>query len=98
MGCIDCGEEHHTDRYFNPEASIIFCTLPCGSCVLGGCLNRKCMLSQTYTKSSLWSAYKGVDRVHVGRREPSMALLDQSNNAFRNNVGFGVRCIRRDCL
>jgi hypothetical protein len=36
-GCLNCGEEHHTDSYFNPDASSSFRALSCGGCITGKC-------------------------------------------------------------
>ena len=36
-GCLNCGEEHHTDLYFNPDASSSFRALSCGGCITGKC-------------------------------------------------------------
>jgi hypothetical protein len=89
-GCDDCGEEHHTDRYFDPEASSTFRALQCGSCLAGKCDDDKCVFSQAYTEGSSWSAYESVDKVFVGGRELSTAL-NPANNAFKTDFLFGCQ-------
>ena len=34
-GCYRCGERHHTDKYFDPDASISFRALTCRECLWG---------------------------------------------------------------
>ncbi|KAL7549524.1 hypothetical protein ACHAWF_012786, partial [Thalassiosira exigua] len=90
-GCNDCGEEHHTDRYFDPDASETFRELSCGECSGGAtCEDGKCVFSQTYTEGSSWHAYESVDRVFVGARELSSAL-NPANSAFEADFLFGCQ-------
>jgi hypothetical protein len=90
-GCDECGEEHHTDRYFDPDASSTFRALPCGSCLAGKCDDDdKCVFSQAYTEGSSWSAYESVDKVFLGGREFSTAL-NPVNNAFKTDFLFGCQ-------
>jgi len=35
-GCKNCGEKHHTDKYFDPDASKTFRSLTCSECLWGG--------------------------------------------------------------
>lgn len=46
-GCINCGEEHHTDAYFDPDESSTFHALTCGECQSASCAQGKCMFSQS---------------------------------------------------
>ena len=89
-GCDNCGEEHHTDRYFDPDASSTFRALPCGSCIAGKCEGGRCVFSQSYTEGSSWSAYESVDKVFVGGRELSTAL-NPANSAFKADFLFGCQ-------
>ena len=58
-GCDSCGEEHHTDPYFDPDLSDTFRPLTCQECQLGAnCKNHQCTFSQSYTEGSSWEAYQ----------------------------------------
>lgn len=46
-GCTNCGEDHHTDPYFDPDASSTFHALKCTECQSGTCLKGKCVFSQS---------------------------------------------------
>jgi heat shock protein HslJ len=46
-GCINCGEEHHTDKYFDPDESSTFHALTCTECQSASCLKGKCVFSQS---------------------------------------------------
>ena len=59
-GCEGCGEEHHTDRYFDPEASTTFIALTCDQCHAAQCEVDRCVFSQTYTEGSSWHAYESI--------------------------------------
>ena len=79
-GCVNCGEEHHTDKYFDPDVSSTFRALTCNECLSGRCSSErqqqhgqdgvsndeKCVFSQAYTEGSSWSAYESMDKVFVG--------------------------------
>jgi len=66
-GCDNCGEEHHTDPYFDPDHSETQKTLSCDKCEAGAkCTAKRCQLSQSYTEGSSWKAYQVNDKVWVG--------------------------------
>ena len=46
-GCLNCGEEHHTDPLFDPDESSTFHALTCSECQSASCLKGKCVFSQT---------------------------------------------------
>ena len=89
-GCEGCGEEHHTDRYFDPEASTTFIALTCDQCHAAQCEVDRCIFSQTYTEGSSWHAYESIDKVFVGGRELSSAL-NPINNSFKTDFLFGCQ-------
>ena len=46
-GCLNCGEEHHTDPVFDPDESSTFHALTCSECQSASCLKGKCVFSQS---------------------------------------------------
>jgi len=67
VGCNKCGEEYHTDKYFDPTKSSTFKELGCGQCQRGAyCSNKQCSFSQSYTEGSSWHAIQVVDKFYVG--------------------------------
>ena len=46
-GCDNCGEEHHTDRHFDPDLSSTFHALNCMECQAANCMKGKCIFSQS---------------------------------------------------
>lgn len=68
--CVKCGEQHHTDEYFDPAQSHTFEKLTCGYCtedVNERCSpKRECKLSQSYAEGSSWSAYQASDMFFCG--------------------------------
>ena len=90
--CQNCGEEHHTDKYFDPDASTTFRALTCNECQTGECSKKQdqCVFSQTYTEGSSWHAYESMDKVFVGGKELSSSL-NPINNAFKTNFPFGCQ-------
>jgi len=89
-GCENCGEEHHTDKYFDYEASTTFRKLSCGQCNAAQCEDNSCIFSQTYTEGSSWSAFESIDKVFVGGKELSSAL-NPINNSFKTDFLFGCQ-------
>ncbi|KAL9186464.1 hypothetical protein ACHAXT_005702 [Thalassiosira profunda] len=89
-GCKNCGEEHHTDKYFDPEASTTFRALTCDECHAAQCEKGQCIFSQTYTEGSSWHAYEAVDKVFVGGR-PLSTALNPINNSFKTDFLFGCQ-------
>eukprot|EP00804_Cyclotella_cryptica_P002130 CCRYP_006541-RA/>CCRYP_006541-RA protein AED:0.04 eAED:0.04 QI:235/1/1/1/0.83/0.71/7/828/1739 len=87
-GCNGCGEEHHTDKFFDPDESSTFHALTCSECQSATCLKGKCVFSQSYTEGSSWHAFEAVDKVFLGGRDPSDAL-SPINNSFKTDFLFG---------
>ena len=54
--CEGCGEEYHTDKYYDPEKSQTFRQIGCGSDCTGSCQRNKCIFSQSYSEGSSWTA------------------------------------------
>lgn len=89
VGCDNCGEEHHTDAYFDPSKSSTFHTLQCNECQATTCnSNRKCVFSQSYTEGSSWSAYQVSDRFFCGSNNYSNDPVD---NSFAIPFMFGCQ-------
>ncbi len=89
-GCQDCGEDHHTDAYFDPDMSETFHVLQCRECRYESrCESFKsseleginademtttlpenvCMVRQSYTEGSSWTAYQARDMVFCGGKD-----------------------------
>lgn len=97
VGCENCGEEHHTDKYFNPSASSTFVQIPCAECHgLSRCKTtdeqgERCVFSQGYTEGSSWSAYQVKDRFFVGGNDFETAPRDPIDNSFATEFMFGCQ-------
>ena len=99
-GCEGCGEEHHTDPYFDPAASATFQALGCAECrgpeskcvgaTGAGGEGGRCVFSQSYTEGSSWFAYESVDKVFIGAKQLSSAL-NPINNSFKTDFLFGCQ-------
>lgn len=96
-GCAGCGEEHHTDPYFDPAASTTFRALSCAQCVAaqcakpsGGFPGGSCVFSQVYTEGSSWYAYESVDRVFVGPKDAASAA-DPRHDPYKADFLFGCQ-------
>ena len=86
-GCVNCGEEHHTDKYFDQDASSTFRALTrkasrdgpkeCQGSV--ECIRGQCILSQTYTEGSSWEAFQAIDKLFVGGKQLTSALRTRSD-------------------
>lgn len=92
-GCLGCGEEHHTDKYFDQDASSTFRPLHCKAVPnrpkkecqgAANCLNGKCILSQTYTEGSSWEAFQAVDKLFVGGKQLTNTALSGDSYGKRN--------------
>lgn len=89
-GCDNCGEEHHTDKYFDPDASSTFRALTCSECQSSSCSSDRCVFSQTYTEGSSWHAYESIDKVFVGGKDVKDSM-DPKNHAFKSDFLFGCQ-------
>lgn len=90
-GCENCGEEHHTDPYYDPDLSETFQALGCYKCQLGAiCKDRRCYFSQAYTEGSSWEAYQVEDMVYLGGRD-MLAMADRRNTDYAVPFMFGCQ-------
>eukprot|EP00956_Cyclotella_meneghiniana_P003451 scaffold4187_cov55-Cyclotella_meneghiniana.AAC.4 len=81
-GCSNCGEEHHTDAYFDPDLSSTFHALTCGECQSASCVQD--------TEGSSWHAFEAVDVVFLGGRDPQDAT-NPIHNSFKTDFLFGCQ-------
>jgi hypothetical protein len=73
-GCNDCGEDYHTDPFFDPSLSNTFEYLKCGGCASeGSCMSQddRCSLRQSYAEGSSWSALQARDSFFCSDNHPS---------------------------
>jgi len=92
VGCKNCGEEHHTDRYFDPKISTSFESVDCKQCQQATCNKEgRCVFSQSYTEGSSWQAYQVRDQYFIGGNDPQTAPLDPSDRAFSIPFMFGCQ-------
>jgi len=103
-GCRDCGEEHHTDKNFDPESSKTFNPLPCDRCLWGAqCTPIRvetnstidvmgCVFSQSYTEGSSWQAYQVNDMVYFGGKDV-LSAADPTDHRFSVEFMFGCQIV-----
>lgn len=93
VGCKNCGEDHHTDSFFDPSKSSTFHALNCDECGdHAQCNNKKqCTFSQSYTEGSSWSAYQARDRFFVGSSDVNTGPVDPIDNSFAIPFMFGCQ-------
>jgi Xylanase inhibitor N-terminal len=90
-GCENCGAQHHTDPYFDPDLSQTFRYRQCHQCELGAtCKDDKCYFSQKYTEGSSWEAYQADDLVYLGGRD-MLAKEDPRNTNYAIDFMFGCQ-------
>ncbi len=105
-GCIDCGEDHHTDPYFDPDKSKTFTPLSCNECRYEAkCapvgnefegrgvtqnLKNACMVAQSYTEGSSWAAYQAKDMLFCGGRDV-LSAADPLDQRFSVDFVFGCK-------
>jgi len=83
VGCDKCGEEHHTDLYFDPTKSSTFHQPSCkakecsGPSKCGG--SDQCVFGQSYAEGSSWKAYESYDQFAIGGNTE-----DDGNNAIHS--------------
>ena len=78
-GCNDCGEDYHTDPFFDPSLSDTFEYLKCGGCVSqGSCTSHgdQCFLRQSYLEGSSWSAFQARDSFFCGLEDYDVDPMD----------------------
>jgi len=104
-GCNDCGEEHHTDKNFEPDSSRTFHPLTCDECLYGAqCVQLSvqeatnvsapfgCVFSQSYTEGSTWQAFQVNDNVFFGGRDV-LSAADPTDHRFSVNFMFGCQTL-----
>jgi len=94
VGCNKCGEEHHTDKYFDPNLSSTFHQ---NSCSKTECVSNKshcgakdqCTFGQSYAEGSSWHAYESIDKFSVGGN-----TQEDGNNAIHSvfSIDFMFGC------
>lgn len=90
-GCENCGEEHHTDSYFDPGLSSSFRALTCNNCQLGAiCKAFKCVITQSYTEGSSWEAYQVQDLLYLGGND-ILASVNPSSQSYGIPFMFGCQ-------
>jgi len=97
VGCKNCGEEHHTDSYFDPSKSSTFRQLNCDECEGTSRCQKdpksgdRCVFNQSYTEGSSWSAYQAKDRFFCGSNDVNTAPTDRIDNSFATPFMFGCQ-------
>lgn len=90
-GCDNCGEEHHTDPYYDPGMSLTFTPLSCSRCALGAtCKDFRCAFTQSYTEGSSWEAYQVEDVLHLGGSD-LLASVDPLSQSYAIPFMFGCQ-------
>lgn len=105
-GCVDCGEEHHTDSYFNPDQSNSFTPLQCHECRHEAkCektdrieldwtrvenFDNACVVRQSYTEGSSWTAYQVRDMLFCGGKDVFSAA-DPISQRYAVQFMFGCQ-------
>lgn len=68
--CKDCGENFHTDSYFDFKKSESFDKVACDECKLGHCYTKnkddECAMGLSYQEGSSWKAYESIDVTYAG--------------------------------
>ena len=90
-GCVGCGEEYHTDLYFDYEASKTFVPLGCDECSNGAkCTDNRCILTQSYTEGSSWTAFQAQDVFFCGGTNV-LDAADPNDRRFATEFQFGCQ-------
>jgi len=90
--CKNCGEEHHTDKYFNPDKSSTFHKLTCDECYKVGCDKYKqCYFSQGYSEGSSWKAYQATDKFFIGGNNRKNGFKNEVDKSFTIDFTFGCQ-------
>eukprot|EP00980_Cylindrotheca_fusiformis_P028509 scaffold22607_cov123-Cylindrotheca_fusiformis.AAC.6 len=98
-GCVNCGQEHHTDPYFQPTRSDSFVALQCplqcletASCQVGDA-DSYCRFSQAYTEGSSWKAYQAMDLLYCGGTD----ILQAASHVDTNfSIPFMFGCLQQE--
>jgi len=89
-GCEQCGEEYHTDQYFDQDKSSTFKVSKCMECNDDGfyCSEDQCHFGVAYAEGSEWDAYLVSDKFFLGGNGNS-AFTNQkaANNAVQYTFG-----------
>jgi len=109
-GCQDCGEDHHTDPYFDPDLSETFHVLQCHECryesrcetfqfsemegadvdEMATAPENACVVRQSYTEGSSWTAYQARDMVFCGGKDVFSAA-DPVDARYATSFMFGCQ-------
>jgi Xylanase inhibitor N-terminal len=90
-GCRNCGLQHHTDPYFNPQKSNTFHVLQCNECREGvTCQDNRCIFSQSYTEGSSWEAYQVRDKFYCGGSD-FLGAVDPDHQKYAIDFMFGCQ-------
>ena len=90
-GCRNCGQQHHTDPYFNPQKSSTFHVLQCHECREGvNCHDNRCIFSQSYTEGSSWEAYQVKDKFYCGGSD-FLGAVDPNHQKYAIDFMFGCQ-------
>jgi len=92
FGCKGCGEDYHTDKFYDYSASQSFKTSQCGDCVLGSCASDQCHLSMSYAEGSSWNAFEAKDLIYTGGPHDEAQTVDMHDpNNFEFELSFGCQ-------
>lgn len=96
-GCSKCGEEHHTDKYFDPDKSSSFhansCSKDeCETSSKSSCKGSEdhCTFGQSYAEGSSWNAFESRDLYSVGGNTPADGE-NAIHGAFAIDFMFGCQ-------
>jgi Xylanase inhibitor N-terminal len=91
VGCRNCGLQHHTDPYYNPQKSNTFHLLQCNECREGvTCQDERCIFSQSYTEGSSWEAYQVSDKFYCGGSD-FLGAVDPDHQKYSIDFMFGCQ-------
>jgi len=91
-GCNNCGEQYHTDKYFDPDKSSTFHKLTCDECYTVGCDKYKqCYFSQGYSEGSSWRAYQARDKFFIGSNNRKTGGKNEVDQSYAVDFMFGCQ-------
>eukprot|EP00586_Coscinodiscus_wailesii_P016841 CAMPEP_0172505442 /NCGR_PEP_ID=MMETSP1066-20121228/186520_1 /TAXON_ID=671091 /ORGANISM="Coscinodiscus wailesii, Strain CCMP2513" /LENGTH=291 /DNA_ID=CAMNT_0013282049 /DNA_START=299 /DNA_END=1170 /DNA_ORIENTATION=- len=94
-GCQNCGDEYHTDGYFNYEDSETFRKLGCEDCLAGRCQKNGggeepyCRLGLSYQEGSSWNAFEAEDVMYAGGKHNTAVAVDTDDAEEEEGSGSG---------
>lgn len=94
LSCAGCGENYHTDKYFDQDNSSTFESLSCNECFRGSCRSdhgsKFCHVGVSYQEGSSWDAFEGRDISYVGGPH-NKGLVDHRQDGDENHDDDVVR-------